>query len=209
PTVERAQVVAITSAESGEGKTTLATQLAISLAKSGGKTLLIDGDLRSPDVHRIFELAVRPGMVQVLSGECSLKDAAVKTFCDGLDVLPAGAGMTTPTKLLSNGALRTLLDEAREVYRYVIIDTPPVLAAAESLFLSQAADAVIVCVMRDVTRLHQHRKAKRRLADARANVVGSVFSGISLMQYKNVYGAYEYANWHETDTLSSDDSITA
>lgn len=192
--LEKLQVVAVLSAASGEGKTTVAAQLAVSLARSTGeRTLLIDSDLRAPDVHDLFELELEPGLAQVLSHEVALEQAVVGSWLECLDVLPAGRLCTNPHKLVGNGAWRDLLDEARARYRYVVIDTPPVLPAGESLVLAKSADAAILCVRRDVSRVDQVQRSYERLHAAGANLVGCVMNGVPRRRYEHSYGYY-YGN---------------
>ncbi len=127
------RVLAITSAVNHEGKTSVATQLALSLARATGKkTLLVDGDMRSPDVHKVFGISMTPGLAEVLSEECTLDDAIVTTHNAHVHLLPAGRLNTNPHRLLGNGAWKSLLDKVPDSYGYVIIDTPPVLAASEA-----------------------------------------------------------------------------
>jgi len=186
-------VLAVTSAISGEGKTTIASQLAMSLARATNEpTLLVDGDLRSPDVHQVFDIENEAGLAQFLEHRSSLADAVVASWYERLHVLPAGRLQSSPHRLLGNGGLKALLEEARPLYRHIVIDTPPVLVAGETMVIAAAADATILCTMRDVSRHEQVRKAHERLAEADANVVGCVFSGVSVREYRYRYGHYEY-----------------
>ena len=185
------RVLAITSAVNHEGKTSVATQLALSLARATGKkTLLIDGDMRSPDVHKVFGISMTPGLAEVLSEECTLDDAIVTTHNAHVHLLPAGRLNTNPHRLLGNGAWKSLVDKVPDSYGYVIIDTPPVLAASEALVLAKGADATLLCVMRDVSRADQVRKAAERLVAAGGRPVGTVLSGIPTRRYTYGYGTY-------------------
>ena len=185
------RILAVTSAVNHEGKTSVASQLALSLARATGKTtLLIDGDMRSPDVHQVFGVAQGPGLAEVLSDECSLADAIVATHNEHVHVLPAGEIKVSPHQLLGNGSWKSLLEQIPSSYGYVIIDTPPVLAASEALVLAKAADATLLCVMRDVSRADQVRKAAERLLTAGGRPVGTVLSGVPMSRYKYGYGIY-------------------
>ena len=166
--------------------------MALSLARSSGKmTLLIDGDMRSPDVHHVFDVPQEPGLAEVLSEECPLADAIVKTHNKHVDLLPAGKLKESPHLLLGNGSWKSLLAQIPAGYRYVILDTPPVLAASEALVLAKAADATLLCVMRDVSRADQVRKATERLLSAGGRPVGTVLSGVPTNRYnKYAYGTY-------------------
>jgi capsular exopolysaccharide synthesis family protein len=185
------RILAITSAANHEGKTSVACQLALSLARATGKmTLLIDGDMRSPDVHHRFEVPLEPGLAEVLGEECPLGDAIVTTHNEHVHLLPAGRLTASPHRLLGNGSWKSLLEQIPATYRYVIIDTPPVLAASEALVLAKAADATLMCAMRDVSRADQIRKASERLLAAGGRPVGTVLSGVPTHRYNYRYGTY-------------------
>jgi capsular exopolysaccharide synthesis family protein len=187
------QVIAVTSAISGEGKTSLASQLALSISRASGEpTLLIDADMRSPDIHKVFQVAQEPGLAQVLDRQCSAQDAIVTGWSRNLHILPAGKLGKSPHKLLGAGALSSVLDELRATYRYIIIDTPPVLSASESLVFCKAAEGVLVCTMRDVSRVRQVKLACDRLVAANARPIGAVLNGVPTNHYAYTYGTYSY-----------------
>ena len=186
-------VIALASAMNDEGKTSVAAQLATSLARACREPiLLIDGDMRSPDLHRVFGVPLEPGLTKVLTGECPLPAAIVTTWSEHIHLLPAGRLITSPHTLLGNGAWKALLAQLPTAYRYVIIDTPPVLAASEALVLAQAADAALVCAMRDVSRVDQVRMACDRLRRVGAHPVGVVLNGVPPKHYAQRYGNYGY-----------------
>jgi capsular exopolysaccharide synthesis family protein len=188
------RLLAVTSAANHEGKTSIAAQLAMSLARAAGaKTLLIDGDMRSPDIHNVFHVPLEPGLAEVLGGGCPLADAIVTSWSEWVHLLPAGKLKKNPHHLLGNGAWQALLAAIPSDYRYVIIDTPPVLAASESLVLAKAADASLVCAMRDVSRMDQVRKASQRLQAAGSRVIGTVLNGVPTRQYAYRYGTYAHS----------------
>jgi len=188
------QILAVVSASSQEGKTSIATQLAVSIAQATGeKTLLIDGDMRIPDIHEVFEVPLEPGFSKLLDHQCTFDEAVVTTWGEHLHLLPAGKLHTSPHKLLGNAALKSVLDEARRRYRYIVIDTPPVLAAGEALVLAKAADVSLLCAMRDVSRINRVRAAFNRLVTTGANPQGVVLSGVPADRYAYSYGYYGYA----------------
>ncbi len=192
-----ARVVAVTSAVNAEGKTSIALQLAVSIARaSGDKVALVDGDMRSPDIHRVLGLSLSPGLADVLAGECKLEDAIVGTWSNHVHILPAGRLRISPHKLLNNGNVKSVLERLRDTYSYVVIDTPPVLPASESLVLARAADITLVCTMRDVSRVDQVRKSYERLMTTGARPVGIILNGVPTSHYAYRYGTYAYSrNW--------------
>ncbi len=187
------RVLAVTSAANREGKTSVASQLAVSFTRATGKpVLLIDGDMRCPDIHNVFGIDLEPGLAKVLSGECRLEDAIVRTWSDLVHLLPAGRLDVNPHTLLGNGAWPLLLAEIPDFYRYVVIDTPPVLSASEALVLTKAADASLVCVMRDVSRADQVRRILDRLEAAGSRPIGLVLNGVPVKDYSYRWGEYSY-----------------
>jgi capsular exopolysaccharide synthesis family protein len=193
PESKSIRTVLVTSAISAEGKTNLATSLAISLARAAHEPLLIiDGDMRDPDIHDIFGVPLRPGLANVLEESCELDEAIVKTEVENVDLLPAGRLKHSPHFLLRNGAFRSILDEAKKRYRYVIVDSPPVLSASESVVLAHACDGVLVCSRCDYSRSPQLRAAKDRLDNAGARVLGAVISGVPTRSWAQRYGGYGY-----------------
>jgi capsular exopolysaccharide synthesis family protein len=185
--------IVVASSMSGEGKSSLASHLALSLTRATDQSvLLIDADLRSPDQHHLFGIEMGYGLSSVLSGKCSLKDAIDRSLGNHLHILPAGQLESNPHRLVSPEAVRNLLEQAMELYEYVIIDTAPVLAAGETLCLAAAADATLVCVMRDVSRHDNIKRCMNRLEAAGAKVIGTIFSGVSTFEYSYRYGDYRY-----------------
>ena len=184
-------MLAVASAVSREGKSSLAAQLAVSLANATGETtLLIDTDMRDPDLHEMFDLPLEPGLAEVLEHQVTLDDAIVTSWSRRVHILPAGRLMRSPHVLLGGGAFHALLDEARARYRYIVIDSPPVLAASEALVVAKAADGTLLCTMRDISRVGQVRQATERLRTAGARPLGAVFSGVPPTNYAYKYGSY-------------------
>ncbi len=185
------QVIAVASAVSGEGKTSVSSQLAVSIARATGQpVLLVDGDMRAPDIHSIFDVPNTPGLVDVLGENASLEEAINRSWSEHVHLLPAGELDKSPHKLLGTAAFGNLLNEARLWYRYIVIDTPPVLAASESLVIAKQADGTIVCAMRDFSRESHVRLAHTRLRGTGADIIGTVLNGVPVRSYASRYGSY-------------------
>jgi polysaccharide biosynthesis transport protein len=183
--------IAVASAVSGEGKTSLAVQLAISIAgTTGARTLLIDGDMRSPDVHRLLGIDCSPGLVDLLSGGVSLHDAIETEFSDQLHVLTAGRACSSPSRLMQGEAFPLLMERLKGNYEYIVVDTPPILAASEALLMARSTDAAVLCVRRDFSRVSQVHEAQRRLKGTKVKYAGAVLSGIPMRSYARRYGEY-------------------
>ncbi len=152
-TIDGKRVVLITSAVSGECKTTLATQIAMSLARAGRRTVLVDFDLRNPAIDRSFQLPLYPGVSESLCGEIVVRDAVAETGMDNLFVLTAGNATHHALQALSNGKDEPLFAELKKDYEFVIVDGSPILPVADSRYLSQHVDTVVLSVFRDFSRM--------------------------------------------------------
>jgi capsular exopolysaccharide synthesis family protein len=184
------RVVMVTSAFAGEGKTSLASQLAASLARAWKKTLLIDGDLRSPALHRLFEVPQEPGLSEVLRGELSASEAVRSTPLSRLWVLSAGQWDSHAVQALAQDNVRTILEELKQHYDFIILDSSPVLPVADALLLGQNVDGVLLTVMRDLSRTPALYAAEQRLQGLGIKTLGAVMIGA-----KNDLGpvSYKYA----------------
>jgi capsular exopolysaccharide synthesis family protein len=181
------QVVLVTSAAEGEGKTSLATQLAASLARAGRKTLLIDCDLRKPAAHRLFELPLEPGFSEVLRGEVHLADVVRPTRLSRLWLISAGICDSHATQALAQDNVEAVFEELRGQYDYIVLDSAPVLPVADSLLLARHADGVIFAILRDESRLPRVHAAQQRLAAVGVRVLGAVLNGTTGDAYGSAY----------------------
>jgi capsular exopolysaccharide synthesis family protein len=189
--LRQCKVFTITSALSGEGKTSVSCQLVVSLARStSSKVLLIDGDLRAPDVHHVFGRPMTAGLVGYLNGVAEWRDLVDREWNDSIHILTSGYLKGSPHRILSNGRFEKMIEEAREEYDYIVIDTPPVLPASEALLFAKVADAVLMCALRDKSRIEQLVQAYHRLESSGAKVAGSVLSGVPVREYASYYGDY-------------------
>ena len=184
----------VTSPEIQEGKTTFAINLATSLSRSGKKVLLIDGDLRKPDIARFLNLPkASKGLQDVLLGQEF--DQAVYTIpSTGLDVLASDShGGMDVYELIASPIARQRINELSEKYDHVIIDTPPVLVFPEALIWATFGDAVILTSFAGKTTTSKLRKAKERLTQIDARVLGTVLSNVQVEQSYSHRGYSYYA----------------
>jgi capsular exopolysaccharide synthesis family protein len=177
PQVDGVRIIMITSATTGEGKTTLSSHLAASLARAWRKTLLIDGDLRNPNAHLQFDLPGEPGLSEALRGEMEYEDAIKPTSLSRLWLLPAGRIDAYALQALTQEGLSTVFDRLKEQFDFIVIDTSPVIPVPDALVLGQQADAVILSVMRDISRMPAVYQAQQNLEDLGIRVLGAVVSG--------------------------------
>jgi tyrosine-protein kinase Etk/Wzc len=148
--------------------------------------------MRAPDIHRIFGIASHPGLCELLQGDCSIDDVIGATDDQTLHILTAGELDCSPHRLVGSNAFGLLVEKFRQTYDYIVIDTPPILAASESLLIASAADAAIVCVRRDFSRVDQVVEAYSRLQSAGVNTAGAVLNGVPMQTYAYRYGSYYY-----------------
>ena len=184
---ETLRVVMVGSAVSGEGKTSLACHLAASLARGGRRTLLVDGDMRNPAAHQLFGLTAGPGFSELLRGEVEPAQVVQNTSLENLSFLAAGVCDRQALQALAQeGILRNVLAELKEQYDFVIIDVSPILPVADALLIGEHADAVLLSVLRNVSRLPAVHAAQQRLAALGIRVLGAVVIGEGMETYGQV-----------------------
>lgn len=184
----------ITSAAPGEGKTTTAASLAAAHAEQGKRTLLIDGDLRRPSVHRNFDLPSVVGLSNVLMGEIPWREARVRVASvPDLDILPAGPPSRRAADLVGRG-LTELLEDAASEYDLVVLDAPPLLGFAEPLQMAAAADGVVVVARAGQTSRKAVATVLATLTRLRARVVGVVLNEV----HRELSDSYCYYGYYRS-----------
>jgi capsular exopolysaccharide synthesis family protein len=187
----------VTSSEPGEGKTTVASNLAIALTQLGRRVLLIDADMRRPSIHRAFTLADHYGLADCLAGSQDWQPGVQPTDVPGLDVLVCGTIPSNPAELISSRHMQDLLEEAVEGYDFVIVDSPPLLDVADSRILSTLVEGTLMVVKGGATPRELIRRAGAEARDAGGNVIGIVLNQVSPLNsdyyyyfryYRNTYG---------------------
>lgn len=195
-------IVLVTSAISGEGKSTIAANLAISFALSGKKLLLVDADMRRSCQSDIFgyEQGI-PGLSDVLTGEANLQDVVRPTKWKKLSILPAGSMTLNPCELLENPTMQKLLEKAEEKYGLILVDVPPINIVSDPLALSDEAAGALIVVRQNYS---DHREIRRSLIAAEMTgleILGFVFYGEKLHQGKyysqRAKSGYKYYNAYD------------
>jgi len=187
--------IVITSATPSEGKTTAASNLAAILAQRDTRVLLIDGDLRRPNIHHRFGLNGKIGLTTVLTGATKLEDTVQRVpEIPNLDILPSGPVPPFPTEMLSSGAMETILRRAGEIYDYVVIDSPPILSVTDGVILARQADAVVLVVRHGKSSKHVVRRARDILVRSGAGITGIVLNAVDLNS-PEYYGYYGYSGY--------------
>jgi polysaccharide biosynthesis transport protein len=184
---ESLKVVMVTSAVGGEGKTLLSCHLAASMARAGYRTVLVDCDLRRPAVHRLFNLPAEPGFSDLLRKQGDAAAMMQTGPLENLSILPAGHSDPAAFQALAQHQATEIFKSLKEQYDFVIVDSAPILAVADSLLIGQCVDGVVFSILRDVSRLPMVYNAYERLAALRVRILGAVVNGTAADYYRARY----------------------
>ncbi|RDW20398.1 CpsD/CapB family tyrosine-protein kinase [Oceanobacillus chungangensis] len=169
-------VFLITSPGIGEGKSTTAANLAVSIAQQKDKVLLIDANLREPIIQDIFKISNETGLTNVLEGSTLLKQAISRTDIKNLDVLTSGSSVLNPTEILGGDAMMNLLNEASAQYNVVLIDSPTILSSTETRVIANQCEGVVLVLEHGKTEIETAIESKRILELAHANLLGVIIN---------------------------------
>jgi capsular exopolysaccharide synthesis family protein len=193
------KVIAVTSAEAGEGKTATSTNLAVVLAQLGRQVLIVDADLRKPRLHQVFKVSNRAGLVNWLAGGGDHEPVFLRTEIPNLWLTPSGTIPPNPSELLSSERMREWLRMVRSRFDVVVVDTPPALAVTDSTILGVLADGVVLTLRAGKVTREDSRLCRDRLRYAGVKILGVVLnrhretrSGMSRRyRYYETYGSEE------------------
>lgn len=189
---ENARTVLVTSTVPKEGKSIIASNYAMSIAITGKKVLLIDCDIRRPRAHESFGVLFNRGLESLLSGECILEDVILRGVEENLDIIPTRNVAHNVTELFLGDRMKALLEDLKEEYNTVVLDTPPLIIASDAAILSKHCDGVVYVVAYDQVAKRELEFGKTMLNNAKANIYGFVVNKVD----KNglSYGNYGYYN---------------
>jgi capsular exopolysaccharide synthesis family protein len=196
----------ITSAVPSEGKSTVSANLAITMALSGAKTLLIDCDLRRGGIREAFGIESKIGFSEVLKGEVNWREVVVPTAYDTLFVLPRGKTLGQPSENLLRDSTDVLLREIYQHYDYVIIDSSPVMAADDTTSLAPKIDATLFVVRLSYTSARLTKKALELLYSRQVNVPGVILNFVDTSLPEYYY--YQYSEYYNTPSVPEGDGET-
>lgn len=189
------KIILITSSGPQEGKSVTSSNLALAMAQSGKKTLLIDCDLRKPTIHKKFKISNRIGLSNLLADGLKLSET-VFCFSSGMNVLTSGTIPPNPSEMLSSKKMKVFLQEASKIYDRIVIDSPPVNAVTDAQILATIADGVVLVIGSGITEIDLAKRAKELLDKVKANIIGVVLNKAesSSGKYGNKYYYYYEEN---------------
>lgn len=191
---KKLKTLLFTSSSSGEGKSTLAANVAIVLAQAGNRVLLVDADMRKPTTHYTFRTTISPGLSHLLKRHRRLDEVIKRTGIKGLELVTCGTMPMNPPELLGSSAMDDLITEMKSRYDVIIIDAPPILLVADAQILSNKCDGTILVVSSGKTDKNDAKRAKGLLETSKANVLGVILNNYKLEKghyYYNYNGANE------------------
>jgi capsular exopolysaccharide synthesis family protein len=187
---EGGRALVLTSANPGEGKTTTTANLAVALALNGAKVLVVEADLRRPALHQHFRIKKTPGLTDLIVSKCQASQAIQSTRFKGLQVLPCGYVPPNPAELLGSSSMREIVQALRSCYDWVLIDTPPVLAMADTPVLSPLVDGIILVVCAEQSPRPAVQRAVDQLRAVGGKLAGVVLNRVDLRRNSYYYGQY-------------------
>jgi succinoglycan biosynthesis transport protein ExoP len=182
------KTLAVTSADRGEGKSTIIANLALTFAKAGRQVLLIDADLRIPMLHKMFVLPNEAGLSQILDGEVAWTDAVRNVSVPNLNVITSGLPPDNPTELLGSTRMQELLGQALSQFDLVLIDTPCLLSVTDAAVLSSVVGGMLLVINRGKTHREEVHAALGQLADVKANIIGVIVNRAERSRKYYYYG---------------------
>ena len=189
-------IAVVTSWSKGEGKSTATSNLAISFSKMGKKVLLIDCDLRRPNVHNLLKLDNTTGLSEVVGKFVSFKDAVHSEVLPCFDVLTSGSIPPNPSELLASASFDALIKSVRDEYEYIIIDSPPLGVVTDTLLLKDYISGYVVVVRERVTTHGDIEKTLQSIQLADSKVLGFLKVGCTSAEKKYSKGKYGYYKYY-------------
>lgn len=185
------KTILVSSATSGEGKTTTLCNLAMTIADSGKRTIIVDCDLRKPRIHKFLELSNATGVTDVLLRSEHYSTFVQKGIHQNLHVLTSGKIPSNPSEILNSEAMKNLIQTLREDYDYVFIDTPPIAPVTDTVILSTFTDRVIIVCSSGELDIDMAKKAKEKIERVGGKILGVVLNKVKLKGKKYQY-YYQY-----------------
>ena len=203
---ESTRIIAVTSSQPLEGKTTTAANVAFALALGGARVLLIDADMRRPGLHKTIGLQNEMGLSHLLTGQARVREVVQRTAEPNLFAITAGRTPPNPSELLSSERMTQLLGNlAQGPFDWVVVDTPPVLAVTDAVIVAQKVAGVVFVIGSEMTRRVHAERALETLQSGKARSIGVVLNRVDFNRNKYYYSryyGYQYKNYYGQNTAS-------
>jgi capsular exopolysaccharide synthesis family protein len=202
PTDAGAKTIVVTSTGPGEGKTTTASNLAVGIAQTGERVLLIDTDMRRPQIHHMFDMEQEPGLSNLLIGNARSRQAIHASGVEGLWVLPAGHLPPNPAEMLASERFKHFLSALGEHFQWVVLDSPPVLAVDDASIVAHLAHGIVFVIGAEMTSRRAVATAIERLERVNGRFIGAVLNHVQVDRHSFYYSRYyrrEYRDYYTRD----------
>ena len=194
------KMILVSSCAPQEGKTLISSNLAASFAQSSKKTLIIDCDLRKPRLHSVFNAKRFPGIIDYFFGHATLKEITKSTQIPNLHFITAGTIPPNPSEMLESKEMKNFLNEMRDLYDIIVLDSPPIVAVTDSEILSRRVDASILVINSESTETELMQKSVDLLRNDGNTFIGTVLNNFTYRYGYGSYYKYYYAYSHDDAT---------
>ena len=188
---QNTKTILVTSSDKNEGKTTTVSNLAVSFANLNKKVLIIDCDLRNPSIHKMFKLNNIYGLTDILAKDRAVDKCIQETELENLYVLTAGATPPNPAEILSSEKMKNLIEDLKNIYDYIFIDTPPIGLVTDAGALSSFIDGVVLVVKSESVEKKYLEETKKKLDAVDARILGAILNA-----YKSEQKDYNYYSYY-------------
>ena len=188
---QNTKTILVTSSDKNEGKTTTVSNLAVSFANLNKKVLLIDCDLRNASIHKMFKINNIYGLTDILAKDRAVDKCIQETELKNLYVLTAGATPPNPAEILSSEKMKNLIEDLKNIYDYIFIDTPPIGLVTDAGALSSFIDGVVLVVKSESVEKKYLEETKKKLDAVDARILGAI-----LNSYKSEQKDYNYYSYY-------------
>lgn len=188
------QVIMVSSAGPGEGKSTTIANLAVAFSQSDRKVVLIDADMRKPTAHKTFQISNRYGLSSAISQQSTLQEVTQSTDVPNLDVITAGPIPPNPAEMLGSKRMTAMLEELRARYDIILVDTPPLLAVTDAQIVATKSDGAVLVVDQGRVKRQFAQKAIQNLQNVNARILGVVLNNVKRRSNEEAYYYYYSAD---------------
>lgn len=192
---EQIRIMTVTSAMAGEGKTTTIANLATAFAQTGKKVIIVDADLRKPNIHKLFDVPNLRGLTNAIIHEREIPELITASGVENLSLMTSGPVPPNPSELLGSNSMKELIAALAETYDYVFIDAPPVAIVTDAAIIANMSDGVILVAVVGKTEIKNVQYAKKLLQNASANILGVVMNKIPVD--KKGFSKYHYYSYYQ------------